>query len=180
MDALKCILDQLEKARLDILINNHGITSDSPFGQLTEEEMDDVYNTNFKSSVLLTQALEPLLADGGRIVTMGTGLTRVTFAPMVVYACMKAALENFTRYLAADLGKRGITVNAVAPGGIDNDFNASRFEAMPQMRDYIATNTALGRLGQSDDIGGVTAFLCTDDARWITGQRIEVSGGFKL
>ncbi|NNU14984.1 SDR family oxidoreductase [Parvularcula sp. ZS-1/3] len=166
--------------RFDILVNNAGITSEKPFGQITEEELDRLYDTNYKSLVLLTQNLEPMLNDGGRIITMGTGLTRVTFSPMVVYAGMKAAVETFTRYLAQDLGKRGITVNAVAPGGIDNDFNADRFEAMPQMREYLASQTALGRMGQTEDIGPITAFLASDAARWITGQRIEASGGFKL
>ncbi len=166
--------------RFDILINNAGVTSEHPFGEIPEEELDRLYETNYKSLVLLTQHLEPLIRDGGRIITMGTGLTRVTFSPMVVYAGMKAAVETFTRYLAADLGKRGITVNAVAPGGIDNDFNADRFEKMPQMREYLASQTALGRIGRTEDIGPITAFLASDDAGWITGQRIEASGGFKL
>ncbi|MEO0785087.1 MAG: SDR family oxidoreductase [Pseudomonadota bacterium] len=166
--------------QFDILVNNAGITSEHPFGQIREEELDRLYETNYKSLVLLTQHLEPMIKDGGRIITMSTGLTRVTFSPMVVYAAMKAAVETFTRYLAADLGKRGITVNALAPGGIDNDFNADRFEKMPQMRDYLASQTALGRLGQTEDIGPITAFLASDDAGWITGQRIEASGGFKL
>ncbi len=164
----------------DILINNAGVTSESPFGHISENELDLLYETNYKSLVLLTQALEPLLSDGGRIITMGTGLTRVTFSPMVIYAAMKSAVEVFTRYLANDLGKRGITVNAVSPGGIDNEFNAARLEKMPQMREFIASNTALGRMGKTEDIGGVVAFLCSDAARWISGQRIEVSGGYKL
>ncbi|MEO1405976.1 MAG: SDR family oxidoreductase [Pseudomonadota bacterium] len=167
-------------SRFDILVNNAGITSEHAFGEIPEEELDRLFNTNFKSLVLLTQALEPLINDGGRIVTMGTGLTRVTFSPMVVYASMKAAVETFTRYLAADLGARGITVNAVAPGGIDNDFNADRFEKMPQMRDFLASQTALGRVGRTEDIGPITAFLASADAGWISGQRIEASGGFKL
>lgn len=165
----------------DILVNNAGISSEMPFGSLTEEGLDALYDTNFKSLVLLTQSLEPKLRDGGRVITMGTGLTRTAAAPsMIIYATMKAAVETFTKYLAQALGSRGITVNAVAPGGIDNDFNADRFAAMPQLREILASNTALGRLGQTEDIGPVTAFLASDDARWISGQRIEVSGGFKL
>jgi NAD(P)-dependent dehydrogenase (short-subunit alcohol dehydrogenase family) len=166
--------------RFDILINNAGITSEHPFGQIPETELDHLYETNYKSLVLLTQHLEPLIKDGGRIITMGTGLTRVTFSPMVVYAAMKSAVETFTRYLAADLGKRGITVNALAPGGIDNDFNADRFEKAPHIREFLASQTALGRLGQTEDIGPITAFLASDAAGWISGQRIEASGGFKL
>jgi len=177
---LENILAGWQQSQFDFLINNAGITSNQPFGSLDAAAMDESYTVNFKGQVLLTQQLTRLLRDGGRIITMGTGLTRVTFAPMVAYACMKAALENFTRYLAADLGSRGITVNAIAPGGIDNDFNADRFAAMPQMRDFIASNTALGRVGRSEDIGGIAAFLCSPEAGWITGQRIEASGGFKL
>ncbi|MCQ8184734.1 SDR family NAD(P)-dependent oxidoreductase [Parvularcula maris] len=173
-------LNEWSAERFDILVNNAGITSEHPFGQIPEAELDRLYDTNYKSLVLLTQALEPLINDDGRIITMGTGLTRVTFAPMVVYAGMKAAVETFTRYLAQDLGKRGITVNAVAPGGIDNDFNADRFEKMPQMKGILAENTALGRIGRTEDIGPITAFLASDEAGWITGQRIEASGGFKL
>jgi NAD(P)-dependent dehydrogenase (short-subunit alcohol dehydrogenase family) len=179
----KAFTDQLKDwgtDKFDILVNNAGITSEHPFGQIPEEELDRLYQTNYKSLVLLTQLLEPMIKDGGRIITMGTGLTRVTFSPMVVYAGMKAAVETFTRYLAADLGPRGITVNAVAPGGIDNDFNAARFEKMPQMKEYLASQTALGRIGKTEDIGPITAFLASEDAGWITGQRIEASGGFKL
>ncbi|MEM9837698.1 MAG: SDR family oxidoreductase [Pseudomonadota bacterium] len=165
----------------DILVNNAGISSNEAFGDITESELDTIYNTNFKSLVLLTQALEPYLRDGGRVITMGTGLTRTAAAPgMVVYAAMKAAVETFTKYLAQTLGPRGITVNALAPGGIDNDFNADRFEAMPQLRDILTSHTALGRIGRTEDIGPITAFLASDAAGWITGQRIEASGGFKL
>ncbi len=174
------ILKKMGSRNIDFLINNAAISSKLPFTEMTEEEMDLIYNTNFKPLVFLTQKLEPLLNDNGRIITMGTGLTRVCFSPYIAYASMKAALETFTRYLALDLGKRGITVNAIAPGGIDNDFNAKRFIEMPEMKDYLISQTALGRLGRNEDIGGVTAFLCSEDASWITGQRIEVSGGFKL
>lgn len=163
-----------------ILVNNAGVSSVSAFGAIPEDELDRLYETNYKSVVMLTQALEPMIADGGRIIMMGTGLTRVAFSPMVVYAAMKAALETFTRYLAADLGKRGITVNALAPGGIDNAFNAERFEKAPEEKNYLASQTALGRIGRTEDIGPITAFLASDAAGWITGQRIEASGGFKL
>lgn len=166
--------------RFDILVNNAGISSDHAFGNIPEEELDRLYETNFKSLVMLTQNLAPLIRDGGRIINMGTGLTRVVSSPMVVYAAMKAAVENFTRYLAVDLGKRGITANILAPGAIDNDFNADRFENMPEARDYLAGQTALGRIGKTEDIGPVTAFLASHDAGWINGQRIEASGGFRM
>ncbi len=166
--------------KFDILVNNAGIASEHSFGAIPEKELDQLYETNFKSLVMLTQNLEPLIRDGGRIITMGTGLTRVVSSPMVVYAAMKAAVETFTRYLAADLGKRAITVNALAPGAIDNDFNADRFEKAPGARDYLASQTALGRIGRTEDIGPITAFLASDDAGWISGQRIEASGGFRM
>ncbi len=178
--SLKEVLNQFGKSGVDILINNAGITSERSFGKIDENELDNVFNTNFRNLVLLTQHLSQTINDNGRIINMGTGLTRTTFSPMVVYAAMKSAVETFTRYLASDLGPRGITVNSVSPGGIDNDFNAKRFAEMPQVKDFIAGNTALGRIGKTEDIGGVTTFLCSDDAGWITGQRIEVSGGFKL
>lgn len=167
--------------RFDILVNNAGISSEKPFGEITDGELDRLFETNFKSLVMLTQGLVTVMNDGGRIITMGTGLTRTAAAPgMVVYAAMKSAVETFTRYLAQALGPRGITANVVAPGGIDNDFNAARFEAMPQMRDAVAGQTALGRIGRSEDIGPITAFLASDAAGWISGQRIEASGGFRL
>lgn len=164
----------------DILVNNAGISGDQVFGDITEDAIDRLFTVNFKSTVLLTQALAPHLNDGGRIINMGTGLTRVTIPNMVVYATAKAALETFTRYLAVTLGSRQITVNTVAPGGIDNDFNAERFAAAPEVRDYIAGQTALGRVGLTEDIGPIVAFLASDAAHWVTGQRVEASGGFKL
>jgi len=176
----RAVLSEWNQDRFDILVNNAGVSSNASADEVTEAELDRQYNTNFKSLVFLTQKLVPLMNDGGRIVTLGTGLTRVAFSPMVAYAAMKSAVETFTRYLAQDLGARGITVNSVSPGAIDNDFNKERFDAAPGVKDYIAANTALGRVGKPDDIGGVAAFLCSDDARWVTGQRLEVSGGMKL
>lgn len=176
----RTVLGKWNLDRFDFLINNAGVSTNASLDELTETELDRQYNTNFKSLVFLTQKLLPLMKDGGRIITMGTGLTRMAFSPMVAYAAMKSAVETFTRYLAQDLGPRGITVNSVSPGAIDNDFNRERFEAAPAVKDYIAANTALGRVGTPKDIGGVAAFLCSDDARWITGQRLEVSGGAKL
>lgn len=177
---LEQVLADWGAERFDFLINNAGVGSNATATELTEDELDRQYETNLKSLVFLTQALLPSINDGGRILVLGTGLTRVAFPPMIAYAAIKSAVETFSRYLAQTLGPRGITVNAVAPGAIDNDFNRARFDAAPQVKDYIATNTALGRVGVPEDIGGVAAFLCSDDARWITGQRIEVSGGMKL
>lgn len=121
-----------------------------------------------------------LLADGGGIVNLSTGLARFSFPGYSAYASMKGAVETFTKYLAKELGARGIRANAVAPGAINTDFTKDRFDAHPELRGMLASQTALGRVGEADDIGGVIAFLCTDDARWVNAQRIEASGGMFL
>ena len=118
--------------------------------------------------------------DGGRIVNVSSGLTRFTIPALISYAPIKAAVEAFTRYLAVELGPRGITVNVVAPGALDTDFNRAAFDANPQMVEFIAGQTTLGRVGRADDIGGVVAFLCSPAGGWITGERIEASGGMFL
>lgn len=148
--------------------------------ETTEETFDNLFNVHFKGVYFLTQKALPLLADGGRIVNLSTGLTRFTFPDYAAYASMKGAVEVLTKYLAKELGARDITVNLVAPGAIDNDFNKDSFNANPQIKEMIASQTALGRVGVSEDIGGVIAFLCSEDARWVNGQRIEASGGMFL
>lgn len=166
--------------KFDILVNNAGILTRKPFAFVSEADLDAQYNTNFKSVFFLTQALIGDLCDGGRIINLGSGTTRTAFAPLIAYATMKSAVELFTQYLAKELGQRQITVNAVAPGALDTDFNKELFSERPEARDYIASITALGRVGVAEDAAGVIAFLCTDAARWITGQRLEVSGGAYL
>ena len=165
---------------LDILVANAGLSHRNPIGRVTEEEYDAIMNTNVKSVFFLTQALLPKLADGGRIVLIGSGLTRFSMPPYIVYAASKAAQTAFARYMAKTLGPRRITANVVAPGALHTDFNAAYYEANPHLVETIAANTALGRVGMPEDVGGVVAFLATDDAAWITGQRIEVSGGMSL
>lgn len=164
----------------DILIHNAGISCDTPLPALSEEQLDAQYNTNYKSVVFLTQALLASIRDGGRIITIGSGATRFSIPSLIGYAPIKAALEHFTRNLAAMLGERGITANALSPGALDTDFNREVFARHPEMLQFISSVTALGRVGLAEDIGGVAAFLCSDDARWITGQRLEVSGGMFL
>ncbi len=167
-------------AGLDILIPNAGVLTMKSFGELTEEDLDRQYQVNYKSLFFLLQRLIPRLSDGGRIVTIGSGTTHHAFLPLIGYAPLKAAVETLTVYLAQLLGSRGITVNAVAPGALDTDFNAPLFEAMPAVPGYIGQQTALSRIGMPTDVVGVVAFLCSDEARWITGHRLDVSGGFKL
>ena len=149
-------------------------------GQTSEETFDHLLNIQFKGVYFLTQTLLPILADGGRIVNISTGLTRFALPGYAAYASMKGAVETLTKYLAKELGERGITANVVAPGAIDNDFNKAAFTYNPQIVDFIASQTALGRVGKSSDIGSVVAFLCSDAAAWVNAQRLEASGGMFL
>jgi len=164
----------------DFLINNAGIDWRAPFPQTTEEQLDTLYNIHFKGVYFLTQKMLLLLADQGGIINLSTGLARFSLPGYSAYASMKGAVETFTKYLAKELGSRGIRANIVAPGAIETDFTKAAFEAHPDAKERIASQTALGRVGVPDDIGGVIAFLCTEEARWINAQRIEASGGMFL
>ena len=159
------------------LINNAGFGYNGSVADTKEEAFDDLYNVHFKGVYFLTQKLLGLLNDGGGIVNISSGLARFSFPGYSAYASMKGAIEVYTRYLAKELGERKIKANTVAPGAINTDFNKDRFEAAPQVVDMIASLTALGRVGESEDIGSIVAFLCTEEAGWINGQRIEASGG---
>ena len=164
----------------DFLINNAGMGATVPFEQVTEELFNDFLNVHFKGVYFLTQKSLPILNNGGRIINISTGTTRFSNPGYSVYASMKGAVEVFTKYLAKELGVRQITANIVAPGPIETDFNNAAIRNNPQMKGMLSTFSPLGRVGNTDDIGGVVAFLCTDDARWINGQRIEVSGGINV
>ncbi|HEX5082962.1 MAG TPA: SDR family oxidoreductase [Blastocatellia bacterium] len=163
----------------DFLINNAGINRPSTIDQTTEEAFDELLNVHFKGVYFLTQKLLPLIANGGRIVNTSTGLARFATPGYAAYASMKGAIEVFTRYLAKELGPRGIAANVVAPGAIETDFTSDSLER-PGAKNFIASNTALGRVGVPDDIGGVVAFLCSEDGRWVNAQRLEASGGMFL
>jgi NAD(P)-dependent dehydrogenase (short-subunit alcohol dehydrogenase family) len=167
------------RTQFDFLVNNAGINAPSPFGKTTEEDFDNLVNVHFKGGYFITQCLLPVIADGGGIINLASGLTRFSTPGYATYAAVKGAIEVFTRYLAKELGSRQIAANVVAPGIIETDFTEETF-AHPGMRDIISKVTALGRPGLPDDIGGVIAFLCTEDARWINAQRIEASGGMNL
>ena len=164
----------------DFLVNNAGIGATIPFTQVTEEDFDRFMNIHFKSVYFLTQKSLPMMNDGGRIINISTGTTRFCVPGYSVYASMKGAIETLTKYLAKDLGARGITVNVVAPGPIETDFNNAAIRNNPERKAAMASMIALGRVGQANDIGGVIAFLCSADGGWITGQRIEASGGVSL
>jgi NAD(P)-dependent dehydrogenase (short-subunit alcohol dehydrogenase family) len=164
--------------RIDFLVNNGGISMDAtPFITVTEKQLDEVLNVNYKGVFFLTQKILPVMNDGGGIVNISSGLARFTVPGSGAYASLKSAIETLTRYLAKELGSRGIRVNIVAPGPIPTDFSGGRLRDTPQLQEFIKANTALQRLASPDDIGGVVAFLCSDDSKWVTAQRIEASGG---
>ncbi|QRR00541.1 SDR family NAD(P)-dependent oxidoreductase [Dyadobacter sandarakinus] len=165
---------------IDYLINNAGIGINASFAETSEEQFDTLLNIQLKGPFFLTQQLLPVLHDGGGIVNISTGLARFVMPGYSAYAAMKGGMEVLTRYQAKELGSRGIRVNIVAPGAIETDFGGGVVRDNEQVNQHIASVTALGRVGRPDDIGGVVAFLCTGDARWINAQRIEVSGGMVL
>jgi len=178
---LKTVLkDTFGTDHFDFLINNAGIGLNAPFAEFKEEDFDQLMNIHFKGVFFLTQKALPLINDGGRIINISSGLARFSMPGSSAYAAMKGAIEVLSRYMAKELGARGIAVNVVAPGAIETDFGGGRVRDNAQLNEHVASITALGRVGLPEDIGGVVAFLCTDDARWINAQRIEVSGGMNL
>jgi NAD(P)-dependent dehydrogenase (short-subunit alcohol dehydrogenase family) len=164
----------------DFLINNAGIGATIPFAQVTEEDFDRFNNIHFKTIFFLTQRCLKMMNDHGSIVNISTGTTRFCVPGYITYASMKGAIETFTRYVAKEAGSRGITCNVVAPGPIETDFNSAAIRNNPERKKVMASQTALGRVGEASDIGGVVAFLCSPDAGWINAQRIEASGGINL
>jgi NAD(P)-dependent dehydrogenase (short-subunit alcohol dehydrogenase family) len=168
-----------KRSSFDFLINNAGIDRMSPFAQTTEQAFDELVNVHFKGVYFLTQKLLPLIADGGRIVNTSSGLARFSIPGYAAYASMKGGVEVLTRYLAKELGARKISANVVAPGAIETDFTKAALEH-PGVKEMITSQTALGRVGVPDDIGGVVAFLCSEAGRWVNGQRLEASGGIFL
>jgi NAD(P)-dependent dehydrogenase (short-subunit alcohol dehydrogenase family) len=166
-----------ETSSFDFLVNNAGMGATVPFLEVTEELFTDFLNVHFKGIYFLTQKLVPVINPGGRIINISTGTTRFSNPGYSVYASMKGAIEVFTKYLAKELGVKGIGANVVAPGPVETDFNNGFIRSNEQVKNTLSSLSPLGRVGAADDIGSVVAFLCTDDARWINGQRIEVSGG---
>ncbi|UGU18400.1 SDR family oxidoreductase [Sinomicrobium kalidii] len=164
----------------DFLINNAGIGINKPFLETTEDEFDSLVNIHFKGVFFLTQKALKFLNDGSSIINISSGLARFTAPGYSVYASAKAAIESLTRYQAKELSDRQIRVNTVAPGAVATDFAGGEVRDNEKYNNYVSSATALGRPGVPEDIGGVVAFLCTEDAAWINGQRIEVSGGMNL
>ncbi|MCW1911965.1 SDR family oxidoreductase [Luteolibacter sp. GHJ8] len=179
-DAVREVLAaEWQRESFDFLVNNAGVESSAPFAEMSEENFDHLYNVHLKGVYFLTQRLLPVIADGGRIVCTSTGLARFTIPGYSAYAAMKGAIEVLSRYLAKELGPRKIGVNVVAPGAIETDFTAAHL-GRPGVREMISSSTALGRVGVPDDIGGVVAFLCSEEGRWVNAQRVEASGGVFL
>ena len=173
-------LAELGAERFDYLANNAGISSSAGLEAITEAEMDALYDVHFKGVLFLTQRLLPLLADGGRIVNISSGLARFAMPGRIGYGPMKAAVEALTRYMAVELGARRITANVVAPGAIATDFSGGIVRDNPQVNKAVADHTALGRAGVPDDVGPVIAALLSDDFGWVNAQRIEVAGGHHI
>lgn len=173
----KLLEEKWNRNAFDNLVNNAGHGDYALIEKTTEEQFDALVNVHFKGVFFLTQAMLPLIADGGRVVNLSSGLTRVSAPGWAAYAAAKAAVEVFTVYLAKELGSRGIAVNTVAPGAIETDFFGGAVRDTPEFNKFFADMTALGRVGQPDDIGPMIASLLSENNRWVNAQRIEVSGG---
>ena len=173
-------LGKMGREKFDFLVNNAGVGVGESFVTTTEEQFDSMVNIHFKGVYFLTQKLLPLMNDGGRIVNVSSGLARYSFDGYSAYGACKGAVETLSRYMAKELGARGIAVNVLAPGAIETDFGGGYLRANPELKRNLGEQTALGRTGQAEDIGGVVASLLSDEMRWVNGQRIEVSGGILL
>ncbi|WP_317129406.1 SDR family NAD(P)-dependent oxidoreductase [Hymenobacter nivis] len=171
------LADTFGTNRFDFLINNAGTSLSAPIAETTEAQFDEMLNIHLKGVYVFTQKALPVLRDGGRIVNISSVSARSSHPGFSAYGSMKGAVEVFTRYLAVELGPRGIAANVVAPGAV---FGGGAMPDSPEMRAWVAQITALGRTAEPDDIGGIIAFLCTDAARWLNGQRIEAAGGVVL
>jgi len=180
VDSLRQALASLGTERFDYLVNNAGIAHHNSIEKTTEAELDAIYNVHFKGVFFLTQKLLPLINDGGRIVNLSSGLTRIIVPESGPYGAMKGAIEVLTKYMAKELAPRRIAVNVVAPGAIATDFSGGMVRDNPELNKRIADMTALGRAGLPDDIGPMIASLLSEDNRWINAQRIEVSGGMSI
>ncbi|UVA78162.1 SDR family NAD(P)-dependent oxidoreductase [Pandoraea commovens] len=178
---LKRVLNEVWKRdTFDFLVNNAGTGLHKPVTETTEDEFDFLVRLHLKGPFFLTQTLLPMMADGGRILNVSSGLARFTFPGASAYAMMKGGIEVFSRYLAKELGARGIRANTLAPGAIATDFNGGTVRDNEAVHQMVAGTTALGRVGEADDIGGVVAALLGDEMGWINGQRVEASGGMML
>jgi NAD(P)-dependent dehydrogenase (short-subunit alcohol dehydrogenase family) len=182
IDAVKAVLrESFDGAeRLDFLVNNAGIGRAIPIDALTESDFDTFANVHFKGVLFLTQKALRMMNDGGGVVFITAAADRYNVPAYGLYAACKGAIEVFSRYVAKEYGPRGIRSNTVAPGGVPTDFNGGAIRDNPMLQQIVVAQTAMGRLADAHDIGGLVALLCSDDARWLTGQRLEATGGFNI
>lgn len=176
----KILAETFGRERIDALVNNAGYGLHKPFAETTEAEFDGLVAVHLKGVFFLTQALLPVIADGGSVLNVSSGLSRFSLPGMSAYGSMKGAVDTLTRYLALELGPRRIRVNAIAPGAIATDFGGGLVRDNAAVNAQIAGETALGRVGLPEDIGGAMAMLLAPESGWINGQRVEVSGGIHL
>lgn len=180
VDRVRQALGDLGAERFDYLVNNAGTSHHNSIEKTTEAELDALYNVHFKGVFFLTQKLLPLIKDGGRIVNLSSGLTRIIMPGSAPYGSMKGAVEVLSKYMAKELGPRRIAVNVVAPGAIATDFSGGMVRDNPELNKRVADMTALGRAGLPDDIGPMIASMLSEENRWVNAQRIEVSGGMSI
>jgi NAD(P)-dependent dehydrogenase (short-subunit alcohol dehydrogenase family) len=180
-EQVKSALDRVwQRERFDYLVNNAGVGAHASFAETTEAQFDELMNVHLKGTFFLSQRLLPLLADGGRILNVSSGLSRFSMPGYAAYAAMKGGVDVLTRYMAKELGTRKISVNTLAPGAIETDFGGGVVRDNAGLNAAIAAQTALGRVGLPDDVGGAVALLLSPEGAWINGQRVEVSGGMLL
>jgi NAD(P)-dependent dehydrogenase (short-subunit alcohol dehydrogenase family) len=180
VDRVRGVLQDWDTERFAFLVNNAGMGVHASIAETTEEQFDRLMDVHVKGPFFLTQKLLPLMADGGRIVNVSTGLARFTLPGHAAYASAKGAVEVMTRYMATELGPRRIAANTIAPGAIETDFSGGAVRDNPEMNEMVASSTALGRAGLPEDIGGVVASLLSPEMHWVNAQRIEASGGQSL
>jgi NAD(P)-dependent dehydrogenase (short-subunit alcohol dehydrogenase family) len=181
LDQLNVLLpEKFGAEKIDFLINNAGFGKAISIENLTEPDFDSLVNVHFKGVVFLTQKALRIMNDGGGVVFITAAADRYNVPAYATYGACKGAIEVFSRYVAKEYGPRGIRANTVAPGGIVTDFNNAAIRSNPQVQQWIIAQTPMGRLGDAHDIGGLVALLCSDGARWLTGQRLEATGGFNL
>ena len=174
------LTNKIGRNSIDYLVNNAGAGINAPFADTTLEQVDSLLNMHVKGPYFLTQSLLPVIADGGAILNVSSGLSRFCFPGYSAYGMAKGAVEVMTRYMAKELGPRKIRVNTLAPGAIETDFRGGEVRDNQALNQAIASQTALGRVGLPDDIGGAIATLLSEKSYWINGQRIEASGGMML
>jgi NAD(P)-dependent dehydrogenase (short-subunit alcohol dehydrogenase family) len=177
---VEALREHLPHGTFDVLVNNAGTAMYAPFAETTEQQFDEVFDIHVKGPFFLTQSLLPLLADGGQIINISSGLARIALPGSAVYGTAKGAVEVLTRYQALELGTRGITANVIAPGAVPTDFGDGHLRGDEGLQEAVVGQTALGRLATAEDVGQAIAGLVTASGRWITGQRIEASGGLRL